>query len=338
MERRTRLVPCRVLECRVDGVHPDGPPRARHRRERTPSPQHNAGYLGANVCAQNDDRDGSNRCKKILEAANDLEVSRVLLDKARKALGENPSTDQIRSALGMENIAVSSRPAPWWDSRHDLCLLKGVLEHGPLASEKVREAILEDEALDWPSDMPQAPPKPPAWLAQQAEAPAPAPAPNGDASSKKKPAAKKPEKKLPHLPDRTKLHARHLALVRAATGASAEEPAKKRKAPRPKKEKGPPDQAPKRQKASASKPTGKPVEVINVDQPIPKKKTTAPKKQATMTSFFGSKKKTEENKFPGWGQKPAEEETLDDLRAKARARQESTASDEAIARSLGEEG
>jgi len=310
----------------------------RHRRERTPSPLHDTGYLGANVCAQNDDRDGSNRCKKILEAANDLEVSRVLLDKARKALGENPSTDQIRSALGMENIAVSSRPAPWWDSRHDLCLLKGVLEHGPLASEKVREAILEDEALDWPSDMPQAPPKPPAWLAQQAEAPAPAPAPNGDASSKKKPAAKKPEKKLPHLPDRTKLHARHLALVRAATGASAEEPAKKRKAPRPKKEKGPPDQAPKRQKASASKPTGKPVEVINVDQPIPKKKTTAPKKQATMTSFFGSKKKTEENKFPGWGQKPAEEETLDDLRAKARARQESTASDEAIARSLGEEG
>ena len=315
----------------------------RHRRERTPSPLHDTGYLGANVCAQNDDRDGSNRCKKILEAANDLEVSRVLLDKARKALGENPSTDQIRSALGMENIAVSSRPAPWWDSRHDLCLLKGVLEHGPLASEKVREAILEDEALDWPSDMPQAPPKPPAWLAQQAEAPAPAPAPNGDASSKKKPAAKKPEKKLPHLPDRTKLHARHLALVRAATGASAEEPAKKRKAPRPKKEKGPPSEPqPKRQKASASKPTGKPVEVIDVDQPIPKKKTTAdskPKKQATMTSFFGSKKKESENgsKFPGWGQKPAEEETLDDLRAKARARQENTANDEAIARSLEEE-
>ena len=131
-----------------------------------PSPQHNAGYLGANVCAQNDDRDGSNRCKKILEAANDLEVSRVLLDKAMKALGNasNPSTDKIRSALGMENISVSSRPAPWWDARHDLCLLKGVLEHGPLASEKVREAILEDQALDWPSDMPQAPPKPPAWL------------------------------------------------------------------------------------------------------------------------------------------------------------------------------
>ena len=198
MERRTRLVPCRVLECRVDGVHPDGPPRARHRRESTPSLLHHTGYLGANVCAQNDDRDGSNRCKKILEAANDLEVSRVLLDKALKALGDNPSADQIRAALGMENMAVSSRPAPWWDSRHDLCLLKGVLEHGPLASEKVREAILEDEALDWPSDMPQAPPKPPAWLAQQAEAPAPAPAPNGD--GKKKPAAKKPEKKLPHLP------------------------------------------------------------------------------------------------------------------------------------------
>ena len=81
--------PRRDTSRRVDGVHPDagdaeGPPRARHRRERTPSPQHNAGYLGANVCAQNDDRDGSNRCKKILEAANDLEVSRVLLDKALK--------------------------------------------------------------------------------------------------------------------------------------------------------------------------------------------------------------------------------------------------------------
>ena len=107
-------------------------PRRRARRHRNI----HAGYLGANVCAQNDDRDGSNRCKKILEAANDLEVSRVLLDKALKALGENPSTDQIRSALGMENIAVSSRPAPWWDARHDLCLLKGVLEHGPLASRK----------------------------------------------------------------------------------------------------------------------------------------------------------------------------------------------------------
>ena len=270
-------------------------------------------------------------------------MSRVLLDKALKALGENPSTDQIRSALGMENIAVSSRPAPWWDARHDLCLLKGVLEHGPLASEKVREAILEDQALDWPSDMPQAPPKPPAWLAPPTEAPAPAPAQNGDANGKKKPAAKKPEKKLPHLPDRTKLNARHLALVRAATGASQEdEPVKKRKAPRPKKEKGPPSEPqPKRQKASASKPTGKPVEVIDVDAPsIPKKKTMAPKKQATMTSFFGKKPKEENGaKFPGWGKAPAEEDdpTLDDLRAKARAAQENTANDEAIARSLEEE-
>ena len=183
-----------VLPCRVDGGAGD----AVDAIDAIAATLNNAGYLGANVCAQNDDRDGSNRCKKILEAANDLEVSRVLLDKALKTLGENPSADQIRAALGMENMAVSSRPAPWWDSRHDLCLLKGVLEHGPLASEKVREAILEDEALDWPSDMPQAPPKPPAWLAQQAEAPAPAPAPNGD--GKKKPAAKKPEKKLPHLP------------------------------------------------------------------------------------------------------------------------------------------
>ena len=78
---------------------------------------------------------------------------------------------------------------------------------------------------------------------------------------------------------------------------------------------------------------------------IPKKKTMAdfskPKKQATMTSFFGSKKKEENgSKFPGWGKaKPAEEETLDDLRAKARERQaqENTANDEAIARSLEED-
>ena len=95
----------------------------------------------------------------------------------------------------MEN-AVSSRPAPWWDARHDLCLLKGVLEHGPLASEKVREAILEDEALDWPSDMPQALAEAAGLARFSAEAPAPAPAQNGDANGKKKPAAKKPEKKL----------------------------------------------------------------------------------------------------------------------------------------------
>ena len=80
-----------------------------------------------------------------------------------------------------------------------------------------------------------------------------------------------------------------------------------------------------------------PAEVIDVDAPIPKKKTMAPKKQATMTSFFGSKKKDDANgsKFPGWGKaKPAEEDdpTLDDLRAKARAAQENTANDEAIAR------
>ena len=98
-----------VLPCRVDGVEVDAIAASARRHRNI-----HAGYLGANVCAQNDDRDGSNRCKKILEAANDLEVSRVLLDKALKALGDNPSTDQIRSALGMENIAVSSRPAPWW--------------------------------------------------------------------------------------------------------------------------------------------------------------------------------------------------------------------------------
>ena len=101
------------------------------------------------------------------------------------------------------------------------------------------------------------------------------------------------------------------------------------------------DPQPKRQKASASKPTGKPVEVIDVDAPsIPKKKTMAPKKQATMTSFFGKKPKEENGaKFPGWGKAPAEEDdpTLDDLRAKARAAQENTANDEAIARSLEED-
>ena len=102
------------------------------------------------------------------------------------------------------------------------------------------------------------------------------------------------------------------------------------------------DPQPKRQKASASKPTGKPVEVIDVDAPSIPKKKTMPKKQATMTSFFGSKKPKEENgsKFPGWGKaKPPEDDdpTLDDLRAKARAAQENTANDEAIARSLEED-
>ena len=106
---------------------------------------------------------------------------------------------------------------------------------------------------------------------------------------------------------------------------------------------GPPsDPRPKRQKASASKPTGKPVEVIDVDAPsIPKKKTSKPTKQATMTSFFGKKPKEDANgsTFPGWGKKPEEEDdpTLDDLRAKARAAQENTANDEAIARSLEED-
>ena len=60
-----------------------------------------------------------------------------------------------------------------------------------------------------------------------------------------------------------------------------------------------------------------------------------------MTSFFGKKPKEENgSKFPGWGKaKPPEDDdpTLDDLRAKARARQENTANDEAIARSLEEE-
>ena len=57
-----------------------------------------------------------------------------------------------------------------------------------------------------------------------------------------------------------------------------------------------------------------------------------------MTSFFGSKSPRRKNgsKFPAGG-KPEEDDdpTLDDLRAKARAAQENTANDEAIARSLG---
>ena len=119
ISRRRRLAP--PVRHRRDATHASVASRRRvdgtDRHEHAVTALYNAGYLGANVCAQNDDRDGSNRCKKILEAANDLEVSRVLLDKALKALGENPSTDQIRSALGMENVAVSSRPAPWWDAQ-----------------------------------------------------------------------------------------------------------------------------------------------------------------------------------------------------------------------------
>ena len=53
-----------VLPCRVDGVEVDAIAASARRHRNI-----HAGYLGANVCAQNDDRDGSNRCKKILEAA-----------------------------------------------------------------------------------------------------------------------------------------------------------------------------------------------------------------------------------------------------------------------------
>ena len=44
---------------------------------------------------------------------------------------------------------------------------------------------------------------------------------------------------------------------------------------------------------------------------IPKKKTMAPKKQATMTSFFGKKPKEEVADTPGWGKAPAEEDDTD---------------------------
>ena len=199
--------------------------------------------------------------------------------------------------------------------------------------------MLEDEALR-PADMPS---PQTAGVGFPGRRGAGARAQNGDANGKKKPAAKKPEKKLPPA-DRTKLNARHLALAsrdgRVPGGRAREEA----QGPETEEGEGPPIR-PKRQKASASKPTGKPVEVIDVDAPsIPKKKTMAdfskPKKQATMTSFFGSKKKEENgSRFPGWGKKPEEEDdpTLDDLRAKARAAQENTANDEAIARSLEED-
>ena len=87
---------------RVDGTD---------RHEHAVTALYNAGYLGANVCAQNDDRDGSNRCKKILEAANDLEVSRVLLDKALKALGENPSTCLLYTSPSPRDATLSRMPS-----------------------------------------------------------------------------------------------------------------------------------------------------------------------------------------------------------------------------------
>ena len=95
------------------GVHPDasecGVLESEHATQaHAVTALYNAGYLGANVCAQNDDRDGSNRCKKILEAANDLEVSRVLLDKAPEEKPLERTRRQIKygAALGMENVAV----------------------------------------------------------------------------------------------------------------------------------------------------------------------------------------------------------------------------------------
>lgn len=284
------------------------------------------GILGEDVCSHG--RDETSRAKKILVVASDLEVSRKLVEKAEKAmvpLIKSNAVDRVRSALGMENVSVPARPSAWWDARHDLCLLQGVLEHGPLASEKVRETILEDSALKWP-DLPRAPP--PAWLNKAAEAPAP--------SSDKKKAVKKPEKKLPHLPTRQKLQQRHEALVRTASGTSDEAPKKRKSGPRKKKEKGPVvvAPAPKRQKASASKPTGRPT-VIDVDAPIPKKKSMLDfakpkKKQTSLSSFFGAKRESKEAApaaFPGWGRPVAEADLAAD-----------TASDAALARALTEEG
>lgn len=283
------------------------------------------GILGGDVCSHG--RDDTSRAKKILAVASDLEVSRELVEEAAKAmvpLTKSNSVDRVRSALGMENVSVPARPSAWWDARHDLCLLQGVLEHGPLASEKVRETILEDSALKWP-DLPRAPP--PAWL-NTAAAPAP--------SSDTKKAAKKPEKKLPHLPTRQKLQQRHEALVQAASGSSDDAPKKRKSGPRKKKEKGPvvAAPAPKRQKASASKPTGRPT-VIDVDAPIPKKKSMLDfakpkKKQTSLSSFFGAKKESKEAApaaFPGWGRPVAEADPAAD-----------TASDAALARALTEEG
>ena len=168
---------------------------------------------------------------------------------------------------------------------------------------------------------------------------------NGDANGKKKPAGEEAGEEAaafagPHQTQRATFGISTSRDGRRVPGGRAREEAQGAET---EEGEGAPDQAPKRQKASASKPTGKPVEVIDVDAPsIPKKKTSKPTKQATMTSFFGSKKPKEDENgstFPGWGKKPEEEDdpTLDDLRAKARAAQENTANDEAIARSLEEE-
>ena len=61
--------------------------------------------------------------------------------------------------LGLGRVSVCNRAAPWWDARHDLCLVRGVTKHGTLASEQRRVDVLEDASLGWPDDMPRPPPR-----------------------------------------------------------------------------------------------------------------------------------------------------------------------------------
>ncbi|KAH8054202.1 helicase [Aureococcus anophagefferens] len=138
-------------------------------------------------------------------------------------------------ALGLGRVSVCNRAAPWWDARHDLCLVRGVTRHGTLASEQRRVDVLEDASLGWPDDMPRPPPRldvEPADADEVASnAPSQAPSslddaapPPADAPDAKAPEAKKPNpsrkapKRLEHLPSRAKLNSRLKALVAGVRG------------------------------------------------------------------------------------------------------------------------
>ncbi|KAH8068464.1 helicase [Aureococcus anophagefferens] len=95
------------------------------------------GPLGVELCAA-PGRDADGKHGKLLDVVNELETCR---------------------ALGLGRVSVCNRAAPWWDARHDLCLVRGVTKHGTLASEQRRVDVLEDASLGWPDDMPRPPPR-----------------------------------------------------------------------------------------------------------------------------------------------------------------------------------
>ena len=214
------------------------------------------GPLGVELCAA-PGRDADGKHGKLLDVVNELETCRVLAARVDAyavppdAEGRALTANETLQALGLGRVSVCNRAAPWWDARHDLCLVRGVTKHGTLASEQRRVDVLEDASLGWPDDMPRPPPRldvEPADADEVASnAPSQAPssvddaAPRADAAADapdgaKAPEAKKPNpsrkapKRLEHLPSRAKLNSRLKALVAAeCVGADPAKPAPKRR-------------------------------------------------------------------------------------------------------------